>query len=294
LLALPDARRPQLALDGHTRDVRTGARLGTLAAAYRGDGHRLVPAGSAWGDLGGLAYNGAALQGFRGDHGTAAAIVSHPGADRFLVAHLEETRSGRVHVAVYGPGGERLHALAVSAHDLDTGNLGDISRVYAGRPPLFRPEHAPIAALGDGDTAVVVVPLFDPPRGVPATLVGFELPSGRELWRSPRNALGGRALLADLRGDGQAQLVIGTGYELIVLDPWTGQVRTSVDSHGVPVAFGDPFCTGAAHLVTTSVDGVELWRGPRCRAGAMAWTGPRGDLWRTGTLRRDGAPLGPV
>jgi len=60
-----------------------------LAAAYRGDGHRLVPAGSAWGDLGGLAYNGAALQGFRGDHGTAAAIVSHPGADRFLVKPIQ-------------------------------------------------------------------------------------------------------------------------------------------------------------------------------------------------------------
>ncbi|HSS00712.1 MAG TPA: serine/threonine-protein kinase, partial [Kofleriaceae bacterium] len=268
LLALPDARQPQLVLDGHTLDVRTGAQLGTLAAVYRGDGHRLVPAGGgAHDDLGGLAYNGVALQGFRGDHGTAAAILCHPGADRFLVAHLEETRSGRVHVAVYGPGGGRLHTLAVSTVPVDTGDLSTISRVYAGRPPLFGPQHAPIAALGDGGSAVVIVPLFDPGRGAAATLVGFELPSGRELWRSPRDALGGRALLADLRGDGQAQLVIGTGHELTVLDPWTGQARSSVESHGVPVAFGDPFCTGAAHLITASVDGVELWRGPRCRPG---------------------------
>ena len=74
----------------------------------------------AFDDLGGLAYNGAALQGFRGDHGTAAAILSHPGADRFLVAHLEETRSGRVHVAVYGPGGGRVHTLAVATVPVPT------------------------------------------------------------------------------------------------------------------------------------------------------------------------------
>lgn len=290
LLALPDLPRPQLALDGHTVDLRTGAPRGTLASAYRGDGRQLVAAT----DLGGLAYNGAAQQGFRGDHGTAAAIVLHPGADRFVVAHLEETRSGRVQLGVYGPRGVRLHTLAVSACQLDTGDVEAISRVYGPRMPLFGPEHAPIAALGDGGASVVIVPLLDPLPGVPATLVAFELPSGRELWRTPREAAGGRALLADLRGDRRAQLVVGTGRELVVHDPWTGQVRSSIACRGVPIAFGDPFGTGFAHVITASPAGIELWRGPRCAAGAMAWTGPRGDLWRTGTLRGDGAPLGPV
>jgi hypothetical protein len=140
----------------------------------------------------------------------------------------------------------------------------------------------------------VIVPLFDPDHRVPDSLVAFELPSGRELWRCRPGAPGARAVLADLHGDRTPRLVVGTGSALVVHDPWTGQASAPLPCPGVPVAFGDPFTTGFAHVITVSADQVELWRGPSCPAGAMAWTGPRGDLWRTGTLRSDGLPLGPV
>jgi Protein kinase domain len=290
MVALTDQTWPQLAIDGQTFDARTGDARGAVAFAYHGDGRKLVPAT----DLAGLAYNGHALQAFCGDQGTGAAIVHHPGGSRFLVAHLEETRSGRVQVGIYGLGGVRLHNLVVSECALATGDLTEISRVYARPSPLFGPQHAPIALLGDGAAAVVIVPLFDPDHRVPDSLVAFALPSGRELWRCRPSAPGARAVLADLHGDRKPQLVVGTGSALVVHDPWTGHASAPLPCPGVPVGFGDPFATGFAHLITASADGLELWRGPRCQPGAMAWTGARGDLWRTGTLRSDGLPLGPV
>jgi hypothetical protein len=182
----------------------------------------------------------------------------------------------------------------VSECAVDTGDLSAISRVYARPLPLFGPQHAPIALLGDAASAVVIVPLFDPDHRVPDSLVAFALPSGRELWRCRPGTPGARAVLADLHGDRKPQLVVGTGSSLVVHDPWTGQASVPLACTGVPVAFGDPFATGFAHVITASAQGIELWRGPRCQPGAMAWTGPRGDLWRTGTLRSDGTPLGPV
>lgn len=290
LLGLPDRAAPGLAIDGRVLDVSSGATRGPLAFAYRGDGQRLVAAG----DPRGLSYNGLALQGFCGDHGTAAAVIHFPGENRFIVAHLEETRAGRIQVGVYGAGGVRLDHLVVADCQVDTGDLSAISRVYHRRAPLFGPRHAPIAVHGRHRTAVVIVPLLDPDHGVPPTLVGFELPSGRELWRHRPDAAGGRALLADVDGNGRPQLIVGDGRALVAYDPWTGRASAPLPCKGLPVAYGDPLATGFAHLITAGEGGIELWRGPQCRPGAMAWTGARGDLWRTGALRDDGSPLGPV
>jgi ARG/rhodanese/phosphatase superfamily protein/protein kinase-like protein len=290
LLALAHPGMPRLVVDGQLVDITSGADLGTLAMTYRGDGRELVTDD----DPRGMAYHGLALQGFCGDHGTAAAIVADPGDARFLVAQLEDTRGGRIHLSVYGPGGGRLHQRLVAECQLDTGDLAEISRIYDRRAPLFGTRHAPLAVMGPRGTAAVIVPLLDPPHGVPATLVAFELPSGRELWRHHPESTTGRALLADLHGDGAAQLVIGDGRALVVYDPWTGRASAPIECQGVPVAFGDPFASGFAHVITASPGGVELWRGPPCSPGAMAWTGARGDLWRTGTLRSDGTPFGPV
>ena len=299
LLALADPAAPRLALDGRTLDIASGADRGALPFTYRGNGRELVSAG----DPRGVAFNGLALQGFCGDHGTAAAIIHHPGDDRFVVAQLEEGRAGHLRLGVYGPGGALLHHLAVADCQIDTGDLEAISRIYNHRapadhrgahPPLFGPQHAPLAVLGERGTAAVIVPLLDPDDALPPTLVGFELPSGRELWRCRRDAPGGRALLADLGGDHRPQLVVGDGASLVAYDPWTGATTAPLPCKGLPVAFGDPLVTGFGHLITAGSDGIELWRGPRCPPGAMAWAGARGDLWRTGTLRLDGRPLGPV
>jgi hypothetical protein len=186
----------------------------------------------------------------------------------------------------------RLHHLPVADCQLATGDLTAIARVFQRRAPLFGPRHAPLAVLGDR-SAAVIVPLLDPDDSIAPVVVAFELPSGRELWRCRRDAPGGRALLADLQG-GQPLLVIGDGQALTAYDPWTGRASSPVACKGLPVAVGDPFATGTTYLFTAGSDGVEMWSGARCRPGAMAWTGARGDLWRSGTLRSDGAPLGPV
>jgi hypothetical protein len=289
LLALPDPAAPRLAVDGRLLDIATGVDRGVLPFTYRGDGHCLVAAGEPRG----AAYNGHAQQGFCGDHGTAAAIVHHPGDARFEVAHLEETRAGHIQLGIYGPGGARLHGLAVASCEIATGDAIEISRIFVRRAPLFGPQHAPLVVLGERGTAAVIVPLLDPDEAVPAALIAFELPSGRELWRCRPDAPGGRALLADLDSSGRPQLVIGDGRALVAYDAWSGRATAPVACKGWPVAFGDPLGSGFAHLITASSDGIELWRGPRCPPGAMAWTGARADLWRTGALRSDGMPLGP-
>src|SRR6185503_19535339 len=88
LIAIADAATPRLVVDGELFDARTGRDLGPLAYAYEGSGSELV----ALPEPRGVSYNGLAMQAFRGDHETAAAIVQHPTADRFHVAHLEVAR----------------------------------------------------------------------------------------------------------------------------------------------------------------------------------------------------------
>ena len=288
LIAIRDPHRPAIVVDGQVFDGRTTEPRGALPFAYAGDGDRLIEAP----DARGVAYHGHALQAFRGDNDSAAAIVGPPGAQRFWVAHLEEARPGRVHLVVYGPGGARLHRVSIAQSEHDT--LDETSsRIMPRR--LFGPDDAPLALLDSTGAAVVIAPLIGAARAVPPTLVAIAVPDGRELWRHALARPGpGRALLADVDGDGRPELLVGDGRELVAYDPWTGEASDPVACTGLPVAFGDPFGSGHAHLVTTSVTGVEIWRGPRCRDGAMQWSGPRADTWRTGTLRADGMPLGPV
>jgi hypothetical protein len=274
MIAVADPRRPSVVVDGLAFDPRTGAAVGQLRNAYEGDGRTLIDARA----LHGVSFNGFARQSFRGGHATAAAIVSHPRAERFSVVHLEETSGGRVQLVVYGPGGARLHVLAVADRDLRTGEPD-------ARAP-FGPEHAPLALLGDASNAVVVAPLA-------STLAAFELPSGRELWRAPGDGGPSRAIFADLEGDGRPRLLVGTGAALVSYDPWTGAEAT-LGACGAPLAFGDPFHEGFAHLFTASREGIEVRRAYACRPGAMQWSGARGDVWRTGTMRADGAALGPI
>jgi hypothetical protein len=291
LVAVPDRVAPKLIVDGHALEPRTGLPVGMRVRAYEGDGSRLVAAR----DLRGVSYLANALQAFRGAHGTGAAIVAHPGADRFFVAQLEEDRTGRsVQLGVYGPGGERVRAMRAADCDLATGDAAAIARLASGARPLFGPEHAPLAVLGPDGSAVVIAPLLAADPAVPSVIAAYALPGGQELWRCRLPARHGRVVLGDLDGDGKPELVAGTGDGIFAYDPWTGALLAELPGAGLPVAIGDPFASGFAHLIAASSEGIEIWRGQACRTGAMQWAGPRGDLWRTGTVRVDGAPVGPI
>jgi hypothetical protein len=293
LFAIHDRERPRIVVDGRLVEPSTGNDLGVLPFTYQGNGSELV----ATDDRRGIVFNGFAVQAFRGAFGTAPAIVYHPGDDGFLVAHLEVARvaTPRVQLAVYGPGGGCRHTLHVTDGQVVTGDRGEIERLLGKSTALFPASCSPLAVLGSDRTAVVIVPLLGADRTLPGVLAAFELPTGRLLWRTDLPGAGtSRAILADLDGDGRPELVVGDGSAIVAYDPWSGAAAEPLACRGLPVAFGDPFASGFAHLITVGPDGIELWRGPEWTPGTMQWSGARGDSWRTGTLRADGLPLGPL
>src|SRR5262249_11797663 len=184
LPAIPDRERPRIVVDGRVIDPATGADRGRIPYAYQGQGRQLVDAT----DGRGLAYNGFATQCFRGDHGTGAAIVYRPGDSEFWVAHLEDT-GRRVQLAIYGPGGDRLHVLPVAECDVRTGDRLEISRLRS--LPLFGPHHAPLAVIRDTSTAIVLVPLVGSDATLPSMVVAYSLPDARELWRARIDSVAG-------------------------------------------------------------------------------------------------------
>lgn len=287
MIAVPDGQRPRLVVDGHVVEPRFGRDLGRIAHAYSGDGRELEIAK----DPSGVSYNGFALQAFRGHRGTGAAILHPPGRRAFHVAQLEAV-GPRVQLAVYGPGGHRAHTLPVSSCEIPTGDPNAIRSGSALR--MLTDAHAPLALLDEGNGAVVIAPLVTSAPQLPSVIVAYSLPAGRELWRARLPACEARAMLADIDGDGRPELVVGTGEELWVYEPWSGATSWPRTCRGLPVAFGDVFGQGHASLITASTAGVSVYRGPACRPHAMQWSGARGDLWRTGTMYADGALLGPL
>jgi hypothetical protein len=292
LLAIADRQHPRIVVDGRMIDPATGSDLGVMPFAYQGNGKELVVAD----DRRGLAYNGFASQAFRCASGSAPAVIYHPGDDGFLVACLEvaPVATPRVQLAVYGPGGGCRLTLHVADGQLITGDTTEIQRLL-GRPLQLPKRCSPLAVLGPDRTAVVMVPLLAADPALPSVIVAYALPSGRMLWRHELPSVQcGRAILADLDGDGRPELVVGDGANLVAYDPWSGAASEPIACGGVPIAFGDPFASGHAHLIVASRTGIELWRGREWTPGTMQWSGTRGDLWRTGTLRIDGQPLGPL
>ena len=280
LIGIPDRVAPCLVVDGRRLDPRTGQLLGPLLQMYEGDHRTLVEASAARG----LSFNGHAMQAFRGDHETAAAIIQFPGVDNFHVAHLEQ-EDGRVRLAVYGPGGRLTHTIAIAERAVPTGSVVDISRVYAQRAALFGAEHAPLAVRGANQTAIVIVPLLGADAAIASSLTAVSLPEGRVRWRLPISR--GRVVLGTIAG--RTCAIIGDGANLTAFDASNGTPVMSVPCTGVPVAVGDPFGLERSHVVTVARDAIEIWRGAACGRNDMQWSGLRGDLWRSATLG-----LGPV
>jgi hypothetical protein len=288
MMAILGRRQCHLVIDGEIYDAH-GAPALRLPHQVQGDGQRLVRADSGRG----LSYNGLAEQAFRGDGGTPAAIVHTPGAREFHVAHLEAARGApRVWLSVYGPGGARVHRWPIAEATVATGALDQVVRLIDHQQPSFGVRHAPLAALSPTGQAALIVPFLHQPGPWPSVIASFALPGGTEAWREPFGC--GSALLGDVDGDGQAELVAGDGQALVAWSPWTGERRAEQAARGRPAALGDPFGQGRRCLITVTDDGLEVLRGAECLPGQMVWVGPRGDQWLSGALGARGRTLGPV
>ncbi len=288
VLVVPGTSRSRLVIDGVVYDGE-GAPTIRLPHVSEGDGARLIDATGGRG----LAYNGLAHQAFRGEAETAAAILHAPGAQEFLVAHLEAARGApRAVLSVYGPGGARRHRFAVADALVATGDAAQVLALVDRRAPLFGPAQAPLAVLDARGEAVVIVPFVGAPRPMPSVIAAFSLSRGAELWREPWAA--GAVVLGDADGDGAPEVIAGDGEALVAWSHWTGERRAEQPARGLPAAVGDPFGAGRTFLFTTAADSVDVLRGPECMPGRMQWVGPRGDQWRSGALRADGQPFGMV
>lgn len=291
---IDDALTPCLVVDGQ-RFLRGGRSLGPAPRTFEGDGKELVVAR----DGRGLAYNGYAGQAFRGAFRTGAAILHHREAGAsFWVAHLEASaRPGTLEakLRVYGPGGRRVQDLSIAAASSDTGDARVARRWHRSEDRVFDDRNAPIALERERDF-VVAVPFVGGVGPFAPCVVAFSAPEGRELWRAPLPASKpGSALYADVVGQGRASLLVGApGMPVRAHDPVTGELQGEGAAEGAPIAYGDPFGTGFAHLITLQDDALALWRGPPTLPGRVEWAGSRADRWRSGTRALRGTPLGPA
>lgn len=291
---IDDALAPCLVVDGQ-RFLRGGRELGPAPRTYEGDGKQLVVAR----DGRGLAYNGYAGQAFRGAFRTGAAILHHREAGgSFWVAHLEASaRPGvlEAKLRVYGPGGKRVQDLSIASSSSATGDARAAKRWQNSEERVFDDNNAPIA-LEREHGFVVAVPFVGGVGPFSPCVVAFSAPEGKELWRAPLRATKpGSALFADMHGDGRASLLVGApGAPVRAFDPVTGESQGEGPIAGAPVAYGDPFGTGFAHLITLQDEELAIWRGPPTLPGRVEWAGPRADRWRSGTRARRGTPLGPA
>lgn len=283
---------PRLVLDGYSY-AADGSPLFPIDHVYEGNGTTLVPAPQGRG----LSYNGLAHQAFRGSYGTPSAILSRPTQAEFMVAQLEVSEHRAVtpiHLTAYGPRGIRLFSELISRTSFETGGVDRVRRHVQGEDPLFGEAQAPLAVTRNNDH-IVVVPWVGLPDELGSHVEAYAAPSGRRLWR--RNCAskpGAGAILADIDGDGEAEVIVGRGDALSVIGVASGRVLGEYPIAGRPVAYGDPDGTGTGRLVVVANKHVSIWKGAGILPGRVMWSGPRGDQWRTGTLRADGVPVGPV
>lgn len=291
---IDDALTPCLVVDGQ-RFLRGGRSLGPAPRTYEGDGKALVVAR----DGRGLAYNGYAGQAFRGAFRTGAAILHHREAGAsFWVAHLEASaRPGTLEakLRVYGPGGKRVQDLAIATASSDTGDARVARRWHSSEDRVFDDRNAPIALERERDF-VVAVPFVGGVGPFAPCVVAFSAPEGRELWRATLPASQpGSAIFADIGGQGRASLLVGApGMPVRAHEPVSGELQGEGAAVGAPIAYGDPFGTGFAHLITQQEDALALWRGPATLPGRVEWAGARADRWRSGLRGLRGTPLGPA
>ncbi len=292
LFAIPHRRAGRLLIDGDAFDMR-GRKRSHDSLFMEGDGERLVNAPSGVG----MSYNGFGQQAFRGQDHTPAAIFMEPQAPGFHVAHLESRTRGsstQLELVIYGPGGRRTGRGEVAISEFHTGDVRAAKRLLASDAPLFNVRDAPLGMV-KGTGGVAVVPLLNPPSPFPPQVVALSIPEGKELWRMKLGAKGeGGALLADIDGDGELEVLISTNERALLLDAQTGRIKAEMQAMGTPVGFGDPFGTGFAHLFTVRENAIDIWRGPSTLPGLIGWAGLRADLWQTGTVSAEGVPLGPA
>ena len=290
---IEDPLAPCLVVDGQ-RFLRGGRSLGPAPRTYEGDGKELVVAR----DGRGLAFNGYADQAFRGAFRTGAAILQKRDAASFWVAHLEvgaRKSTLEAKLRIYGPGGRRVAEHTVASSSSPTGDARALQRLRSSEERVFDDCHAPIALERERDF-VVVAPFVGAGAPFSPCVVAIEAPTGKELWRHalPASKPGG-ALFCDAFGDGRPALLLGApDMKVRALDPTTGEVRAEGHATGTPIAYGDPFGTGYAHLITLQDDEIRLWRGAKTLPGKVEWAGPRADRWRSGTRTLSGTPLGPA
>jgi len=254
---------------GTSRRLWIEARGERFAAGV--DGERLLE----WGDralaLGGVALWASAPCRFGQVRVTSSAAALERACERALHTREERRRESANH-----PRAVRVRSLATEEFgagrhlrfaDLD----GD------GRPEILVPQHAPLV---DGHNYPMVT-----------ALTALDL-DGRVLWQTGRPAGAHErddvcadlpVQVGDLDGDGCAEVVIASDYELRVLDGRTGEVRRTAPTPRTPRVSAPRLALGRLrHYVAEAVVPRLAARLPFVSAGPAPWfPWPEDITWRT-------------